>query len=122
MTQTKATYHISNISGAALGYYEGASELDAYQAMMREAGYRDADAAASAGLSWDEIPSNVRVAEAPLHEELVHTCHESGVDLDGCNSASEIAAAIEAQAPELLDARILGDGATDPTIRERLGV
>lgn len=49
------------VSGRVLGTYPGATALDAYQAMMRDAGYRDAAAAASAGFAWDDIPAALRI-------------------------------------------------------------
>lgn len=63
-------FAVSNTtSGAYLGAFPGATPLAAYQAMMRDAGYRDASHAASAGLAWDEIPADIAVREVEADEE-----------------------------------------------------
>lgn len=62
-----STFEISNTtSGHTLGTFTGETALDAYQAMMRDAGYSDAEDAASAGLEWAEIPADIRVVEIDL--------------------------------------------------------
>lgn len=62
------TFAVSNTtSGADLGTFEGANPLAAYQAMMRDAGYCDAEHAATAGLLWDEIPTDIAVREVETH-------------------------------------------------------
>lgn len=55
-------YTITNTtSGADIGTYEGETALDAYRAMMADAGYRTQAEAESAGYSLDAIPADVDV-------------------------------------------------------------
>lgn len=59
------TYRIHNIdSGHVLGTYEGATPLDAYRAMMADAGHPTEESAQSAGATLAEIPSDIAVEMA----------------------------------------------------------
>lgn len=80
------TYRITG-RDTEIGTYEGASPLDAYRAMLRDAGYRDAAAAASAGIEWDTIPADVTVAEA---ETIRCECGDAtGVRCEGSEIVEE---------------------------------
>lgn len=58
-----ARYTIENTdSGIILGIYEGENELDAYQEMLRDAGY-DSPSDLPSHMSWDEIPKDLSVTE-----------------------------------------------------------
>lgn len=58
-------FEISNkISGVILGIYDGKNKLDAYQNMMREAGYSPSNlfgADDEEPQPWDEIPEEMDV-------------------------------------------------------------
>ncbi len=107
------TYRIENTtSGHVLGYYDGESELGAYQAMMTDAGYPTEERAQSAGVSRDEIPADIRVTEiAPavtadqiraLMTEAaaagdaaqVEMCEDALADVDGGKARAECARVI----------------------------
>jgi len=60
-----STYRIENTcTGINLGTYDGATALDAYRAMMADAGYQTEAAAKSAGYTLAEIPADIEVIEA----------------------------------------------------------
>lgn len=50
-------------SSSDLGVYDGATPLDAYRAMMADAGYQTEEAAQSAGYTLAQVPVDVRVEE-----------------------------------------------------------
>lgn len=57
---------------------------------------------------------------AALRRALEDACHAAGVDLDGCTTAAEMRAAIQAQCPALLSDVLPGHGSQDPTIERWL--
>lgn len=54
--------------------------------------------------------------------ELLETYCPSEIDLRGVTSVAEIVRLYDALAPGSLDERLVGVGATDPTIRQRLTI
>lgn len=60
----KEAYLLANkTSGLDLGEFLGTTPLEAYQAMMADAGYTR-ESAIGAGFAWDEIPADVLVTKA----------------------------------------------------------
>lgn len=64
--------------------------------------------------------STAYVDAAKLAVLISDTCYAAGVDLDGCVTAADVLAAVEAQCPASLDEVLTGHGSHDPTLRRWL--